>query len=654
MIEFQLTEHEIEVEVLDLGGLEDIGIALTRTLLGVGLVIDITSIIDRSLEERYVELSIKVELVEVVLDDGDIEVVECIFESINLTLLTRRVVNDILQTRVERDAGAVDEHVLHREGHRVVAVANLDGLGEAHVDLLDEESLPELVLARGDTSLGTVKVLLGEDHAVAIARGREIDDDRRGAKGEARQIDVLKLIEVGLDEEVVPARQRSLYMDHCTLLRRFTRVIDLLEIFGHLHIDVEGQTDKLVVAPSHEAAVCRLYDIGRRLESTLKSRLLLLDDKVLEQGHHATLGDETGRTDTEARRTKDEDLLLRDLALRNDTGTKDIHRGKRRSKLHLVDGQSDGCRIILFGDLQREGHVLQIALQKVGDKRLALLEVLVVLCDFGQVIGQTTYLAIGLLLQTVGIGQSCVTDKVVDTPVGEEFVNDLRGAHLHTFLAAPCLDHTLIDLVFGVDGYVGELHGKLPCEQQRRPHHMAVAREVTGLTLHSLQVAIEDELVFTYHHLAATQVVGRPVGGVCVLDVYLVATLEEIVADTFRHGRVEGVERVVEEVDRLLVERLRNDAQEEIVALGNLLTEHRPANGVAALGEIPVGVDRLLLEHLLPILVLAGRIELHVVAEADRVLSHTVTGIVARPLPIEIEGVAHEELSCSSVRGEIG
>ena len=183
---------------------------------------------------------------------------------------------------------------------------------------------------------------------------------------------------------------------------------------------------------------------------------------------------------------------------------------------------------------------------------------------------------------------------------------------------------------------------------------MAVAREVTGLTLHSLQVAIEDELVFTYHHLAATQVVGRPGGGVCVLDVYLVATLEEVVADTFRHGRVEGVERVVEEVDRLLVERLRNDAQEEIVALGNLLTEHRPADGVAALGEIPVGVDRLLLEHLLPILVLAGRIELHVVAEADRVLSHTVTGVVARPLPIEIEGVAHEELSCSSVRGEIG
>ena len=87
-------------------------------------------------------MSIKVELVEIVLDDGDIEVVECIFETINLTLLTRRVVDDILQTRVERDAGAVDEHVLHREGHRVVAVANLDGLGEAHVDLLDEESLP--------------------------------------------------------------------------------------------------------------------------------------------------------------------------------------------------------------------------------------------------------------------------------------------------------------------------------------------------------------------------------------------------------------------------------------------------------------------------------------------------------------------------------
>ena len=74
MIEFQLAEHEIEVEVLDLSGLEDIGIALTRALLGVGLVIDITSVIDRSLEERYVELSIKVELVEVVLDDGDIEV----------------------------------------------------------------------------------------------------------------------------------------------------------------------------------------------------------------------------------------------------------------------------------------------------------------------------------------------------------------------------------------------------------------------------------------------------------------------------------------------------------------------------------------------------------------------------------------------------
>ena len=85
MIEFQLTEHEIKVEVLDLSGLEDIGIALTRALLGVGLVIDITSVIDRSLEERYVELSIKVELVEVVLDDGDIEVVECIFETINLT-----------------------------------------------------------------------------------------------------------------------------------------------------------------------------------------------------------------------------------------------------------------------------------------------------------------------------------------------------------------------------------------------------------------------------------------------------------------------------------------------------------------------------------------------------------------------------------------
>ena len=76
MIEFQLTEHEIKVEVLDLSGLEDIGIALTRTLLGIGLVIDITSVIDRSLEERYVELSIKVGLVEVVLDDGDIEVVE--------------------------------------------------------------------------------------------------------------------------------------------------------------------------------------------------------------------------------------------------------------------------------------------------------------------------------------------------------------------------------------------------------------------------------------------------------------------------------------------------------------------------------------------------------------------------------------------------
>ena len=45
MIEFQLTEHEIKVEVLDLSGLEDIGIALARSLLGVGLVIDITSVI---------------------------------------------------------------------------------------------------------------------------------------------------------------------------------------------------------------------------------------------------------------------------------------------------------------------------------------------------------------------------------------------------------------------------------------------------------------------------------------------------------------------------------------------------------------------------------------------------------------------------------
>ena len=74
---------------------------------------------------------------------------------------------------------------------------------------------------------------------------------------------------------------------------------NLLEVW-QCHLEVGAESGKLATAPYHEAAILRLYDVGRSLECEVEVALGVLNGEVFEQSHCATFGNQAFGADAKA------------------------------------------------------------------------------------------------------------------------------------------------------------------------------------------------------------------------------------------------------------------------------------------------------------------------------------------------------------------
>ena len=627
--------------------LEHIGIALLGSLSGISLVVDVAGILYGTLEHRYLQRSVESEVAEVVLHHACADVVHGERESADGSLFASGIVDGVDHLAVDGDARLVDKHVVELHLHALVAVAHLDVGRELHGQLLHVETAPGGLVAVGDARL--VFLVVGGEcaHGLLVLRKRVVDDHILCREHIARKVCMLKRVEVGRRVPVVPALYGGLHVQLHGIVGALA-VADLLQVVGHGHVEVHVQSLKLVVAPRHEATVVfGLHHVLRSLELDHETRLRVLHLKVFEQRHRSRLGNEAAGADAQARRAKDQYLVVRGLGLGHHEGSDEIHRGVGGRKLHGGDLEVDRCGVELLGYLQREGDVLHIALEQTKHLGLAVHHLLII---FGKVVflGQALDLVLRGTLKLVGIRYARVADEVVDAPVGEQLVHDLRTGHR---VVAAIGDHqALVDLVLGVDADGIELHRELPGQRQRFPDHVSRAGELA--VAHILQLAVEHEVVLANGHRLALQLVGLPGGGSLVVDDYLVGTLEITFGVFLGQRKVDGVDAVVEIVDRGHVERARLDAQQYIVALRHLVLELCPTQGVGSLLHTFHRIDRLLQEHRVARGVGVSAIHLDVVDKLDAVGCFATSALELRLAPLH-GYVAFDKLLACSVLVEV-
>ncbi len=385
----------------------------------------------------------------------------------------------------------------------------------------------------------------------------------------------------------------------------------------------------------------------RSLELDHEARLRVLYLKVLQQRHRSSLGNEAAGADAQARRAKHQYLVVRGLGLGHHERSDEIHRGVGGRELHGGDLEVDRRGVELLRYLQREGDVLHVALEQTKHLGLAVHHLLII---FGKIVllCQALDLVLRRALQLAGIRYARVADEVVDAPVGEQAVHDLRTGHR---VIAAIGDHqTLVDLVLGVDADRVELHRKLPCQRQRFPYHVSRAGELAVADI--LQLTVEHEVVLANGHRLALQLVGLLSGRCLVVDDHLVGALEITLSVFLGQRKVDGVDAVVEIVDRGLVERARLDAQQDIVALGHLVLELGPTQGVSGLFHAFHRIDRLLQEHGVARRVGVSPVHLDVVDKLDAVGRFATSARELRLMPLH-GYVAVNKLLAGSVGIEV-
>ena len=138
-------------------------------------------------------------------------------------------------------------------------------------------------------------------------------------------------------------------------------------------------------------------------------------------------------------------------------------------------------------------------------------------------------------MQIVGIGQSCVAYKIVDTPVAEEFVNNLGIAH---FVVGVCGGFTLVNSIVGVYLQSREFDAHHYCGTHRIPLDAAF----------SFPAILAVGRYFIYRHLVLAngnylvlEFVGRCLQGLFVGYFDLARTLEIFLAELLDNGKIDNI-----------------------------------------------------------------------------------------------------------------
>ena len=283
-----------------------------------------------------------------------------------------------------------------------------------------------------------------------------------------------------LSREIFPLLYLGAYVEYGRFLCTFT-IDHLFEVGGHGHVDVEVEPFEFITAPRYKASVFRLYNILGRKEFAIETALGFLYFKILKERHGAAFGYERLGSDTHPRCAENQNLSLSGLGIGHNEGAEQVHGGIGRRKLHFRDCQVHRRGIDFFRNLKREGNILHIALEKSGHAGFAI-EIFLIITVDRQLFGQAFNLVVGFALEHVGIRDSAVSNKIVDSPVREKLLHHFSAWHL-VVGSSPCLDNTFKNLILRIDSDIIKRDCQFPGEQQRFPYHMAVAFEMSRFIL---------------------------------------------------------------------------------------------------------------------------------------------------------------------------
>ena len=168
---------------------------------------------------------------------------------------------------------------------------------------------------------------------------------------------------------------------------------------------------------------------------------------------------------------------------------------------------------------------------------------------------------VSLALKLFGVWYVGIADKVVDTPVGEELVNNLRRCHL-VVRTAPSLHKAGNHSIIGVYNERIELNFKPPVDANRRPWHMSFALEHTRRFV--LEHSVENEVVFADFHGCALQVGCFACGELLISELH--PALAVVVITTDKVGECKGgyIYRVVFEYSGCIVRGVWHHANHTI------------------------------------------------------------------------------------------
>ena len=148
-------QDEVEAELVGLLGLEDIGIVTARrTVLHDAQ--DVAGVGNLTFQQRYVELTVELAVLEVVLDECEVDVVERETPS---TQLTRFGTEHVFGIKLQGCSTLVEEHVVGGDGQPLVAArAHFQRFRKFHTYGLDVQTLPVGVVPSGHASLALLIV----------------------------------------------------------------------------------------------------------------------------------------------------------------------------------------------------------------------------------------------------------------------------------------------------------------------------------------------------------------------------------------------------------------------------------------------------------------------------------------------------------------
>ena len=246
----------------------------------------------------------------------------------------------------------------------------------------------------------------------------------------------------------------------------------------------------------------------------------------------------------------------------------------------------------------------------------------------------------------VGIGNFCIGNEVVDTPVAEESFHDVVVA-LRVVGVGLC--RTAENSQVGVDFQVFKLDAHHHRGSQRVPLDTAFSFPRVGL-LAGLDF-VNGQLVFTDGDNLSGEVFGRQCGGSLVLYLQHVRTLEILARHGLHNGKVNHIEAVVMIGNGVEVRTDGLDAEHQVVPLGHLLRNHFPTDGIGQFARTfnQLGIDGFHLQDGLFVYHILAVEELHLIVEVQGVGLLSFTAQVPHFIPSDSDVAAQELLAGSNV-----